>query len=186
VAHYDLEVNQMNITTAFLYGPIDQVVYVVLSHGYGLPDKVALLNKALYDLKQAPRLWYKTLHNLLTSLDFCQLNSDHSMFVRNGVIITVYVDDFLLVEKDKSAIQNVKQCLNDMFKMSDLSPVSYYLGMKVERNRAERTIRLTQTAYINKVLQTFQQSQTVSVDTSMNSDAVLMKESATQADITVI
>jgi len=56
----------------------------------------------------------------------------------------------------------------------------------VNQNRAERTIRLTQTAYINKVLQTFQQSQTVPVNTSMNSDALLMKKSATQADITVI
>jgi len=70
-AHYDLEVNQMNITTAFLYGFIDQVVYIELSHNYELSDKVALLNKVLYDLKQAPHLWYKILHNLLTSLDFC-------------------------------------------------------------------------------------------------------------------
>jgi len=108
------------------------------------------------------------------------------MFVQNGVIITVYVNDFLLVEKDKSAIQNIKQCLNDTFKMSDLGSVFYYLGMKVKQNRAEHTICLTQTAYINKVLQTFQQLQAVSVNTSMNSDAVLMKESITQADITVI
>jgi len=108
------------------------------------------------------------------------------MFVQNSVIIIIYVNEFLLVEKDKSAIQNVKQCLNDTFKMSDLDPVSYYLDMKVKQNRAERTICLTQTAYINKVLQTFQQSQAVSVETSMNSDAVLMKESITQADITVI
>jgi len=70
-AHYDLEVNQMNITTAFLYGFIDQVVYVELPHNYELFDKVALLNKALYDLKQAPHLWYKTLYNLLMSLGFC-------------------------------------------------------------------------------------------------------------------
>jgi len=108
------------------------------------------------------------------------------MFIQNSVIITVYVDDFLLVEKNKSAIQNVKQCLNDTFKMSDLSSVFYYLDMKVKQNCAECTICLTQTAYINKVLQTFQQLQTVSVDTSMNSDAVLMKKSITQADITVI
>jgi len=108
------------------------------------------------------------------------------MFIQNGVIITVYVDDFLLVEKNKSAIQNIKQCLNDMFKMSDLSSVFYYLDMKVKQNCTERTICLTQTAYINKVLQTFQQLQTVSVDTFMNSDAVLMKKSITQADITVI
>ncbi len=46
-AHYDLEVNQMNVTIAFLYDSIDQVVYVELSHSYELSDKVALLNKAL-------------------------------------------------------------------------------------------------------------------------------------------
>ncbi len=70
--------------------------------------------------------------------------------------------------------------------MSDLSLVSYYLGMKVKQNRTECTICLTQTAYINKVLQTFQQLQAVSVNTSMNFDAVLMKEFITQTDITVI
>ncbi len=70
-AHYDLKVNQMNVTIAFLYGPIDQVVYVELSHSYELSDKVALLNKALYGLKQVPHLWYKTLHDLLMSFDFC-------------------------------------------------------------------------------------------------------------------
>jgi len=70
-AHYDLEVNQMNITTAFLYGSIDQVVYVELPHSYELFDKVALLNKALYGLKQASCLWYKILHDLLMSLGFC-------------------------------------------------------------------------------------------------------------------
>ncbi len=61
----------MNVTTVFLYGLIDQVVYVKLSHSYELSDKVALLNKALYGLKQASCLWYKTLHNLLMSFDFC-------------------------------------------------------------------------------------------------------------------
>ncbi len=61
----------MNVTIAFLYGSIDQVVYIELPHSYGLFDKVALLNKALYGLKQAPHLWYKTLHDLLMFLDFC-------------------------------------------------------------------------------------------------------------------
>jgi len=43
----------MNVTTVFLYDFIDQVVYIELPHSYELFDKVALLNKALYDLKQA-------------------------------------------------------------------------------------------------------------------------------------
>ncbi len=127
----------MNITTVFLYGLINQVIYIELPHSYELFDKVALLNKALYDLKQAPCLWYKTLHNLLMSFGFCWLNSDHSMFIQNSVIIAVYVNDFLLVEKNKSAIQNIKQCLNDTFKMSDLNSVFYYLDMKVKQNCAE-------------------------------------------------
>jgi len=46
----------MNITIAFLYGFIDQVIYVELSHSYELLNKVALLNKVLYSLKQAPHL----------------------------------------------------------------------------------------------------------------------------------
>jgi len=108
------------------------------------------------------------------------------MFIQNSVIITVYVNNFLLVEKNKSAIQNIKQCLNNMFKMSDLSFMFYYLDMKVKQNCTECMICLTQTAYINKVLQTFQQLQAVSVNTFINSDAVLMKEFITQADITVI
>jgi len=73
-----------------------------------------------------------------------------------------------------------------MFKMSDLSSVFYYLDMKVKQNCAEHTICFTQTAYINKVLQTFQQLQAVSVNTFMNFDALLIKEFITQADITVI
>ncbi len=176
----------MNVTIAFLYGSINKVVYVKLPHSYELLNKVALLNKVLYGLKQAPHLWYKTLHDLLMSLDFCWLDFDHTMFIQNDVIITVYVDDFLLVEKDKSAIQNIKQCLNDTFKMSDLNLMFYYLDMKVKQNCTECTICLTQTAYINKVLQIFQQLQAVSVDTSINSNAVLMKKFITQADITVI
>jgi len=55
-AHYDLEVNQMNVTIVFLYDSIDQIIYVKLSHSYELSDKVALLNKVLYGLKQAPHL----------------------------------------------------------------------------------------------------------------------------------
>jgi len=46
----------MNVTIAFLYGFIDQVVYIELPHSYELLDKIALLNKALYGLKQAPHL----------------------------------------------------------------------------------------------------------------------------------
>lgn len=66
--------------------------------------------------------------------------------------------------------------------MSDLGSVTYYLDMKIEWDCINCTVCLTQMAYINKILNTFQQSQTISVNTSMNFDAVLMKEAITQTD----
>jgi hypothetical protein len=54
----------------FLYSLINQIIYVKLLHDYRLSDKIMLLNKALYDLKQSPYLWYKTLFNHLILLRF--------------------------------------------------------------------------------------------------------------------
>ncbi len=57
-AFYDLDIDQMDVKTAFLYGDIDQLLYVKLPKGYykDQEDMVCRLNKALYDLKQSPRL----------------------------------------------------------------------------------------------------------------------------------
>ena len=55
----DLELEQMDIKTAFLYGNVDEEVYIEqppeFDDGTG---RVCKLNKALYGLKQAPRIWY--------------------------------------------------------------------------------------------------------------------------------
>ena len=61
-AHHNWEVHHIDITTAFLNGPIDADVYMQQPPGYADgTDKVCKLNKSLYGLKQAPRLWYETL-----------------------------------------------------------------------------------------------------------------------------
>lgn len=61
-AYYDLDIDQMDVKTAFLYGLIDQLVYVQIpreSEDATNKGMVCKLLKALYGLKQAPRLWYK-------------------------------------------------------------------------------------------------------------------------------
>lgn len=61
-AYYDLDIDQMDVKTAFLYGLIDQLVYVQIpreSEDATNKRMVCKLLKALYGLKQAPRLWYK-------------------------------------------------------------------------------------------------------------------------------
>ncbi len=143
VTHFDLKTNQMNIITAFLYNSIDQIIYVKLLHDYRLSDKITLLNKVLYDLKQWPCLWYKTLFNCLISLRFQHSELNHSIFLKNDIIITVYIDNLLLIDSSKSVIQCIKNKLNLIFNMTDLKLITYYLSMWIKWNCTECTICLT-------------------------------------------
>ena len=56
-AHLNLEVEQMDVVTAFLQGDIHEIIYVELPHGYEEDGQACKLNRALYGLKQSPRLW---------------------------------------------------------------------------------------------------------------------------------
>ena len=110
----------MNIITVFLYSLIDQIIYIKLLYDYRLSDKVALLNKALYNLKQSSHLWYKTSFNHLVLLKFWHSELNYSIFLKNSIIITVYVNNLLLIDSSKSAIQCVKNKLNSVFNIMNL------------------------------------------------------------------
>jgi hypothetical protein len=153
----DLEVDQLDVKTAFLYGIIDQLIYVEMPKGYEVDGMVCKLLKALYGLKQSPRLWYERLSTyLLERLGLKKLNADHSIFATpqgvSGPILSVFVDDIKIIDKDKSRVARIKDELASAFKMVDLGPISYYLGIKVERNHLTRTLVISQPAYIEKML----------------------------------
>ena len=90
--------------------------------------------------------------NFLKSLGFTPLVSDYSVFINERIIIDVYVNDILIVGSSKSEIQTIKDRLSETFQMTDLGPVSYYLGMKVTRDRPNRIIRLSQAGYVEQIL----------------------------------
>jgi hypothetical protein len=78
-AAYDWEIEQMDVKTAFLYGEIEEDIWIELPTGCGVSG-TAKLKKALYGLKQAPRVWYNTLATFLSSLGFQPLDADSSVF----------------------------------------------------------------------------------------------------------
>ncbi|OBS17106.1 hypothetical protein FPOA_12383 [Fusarium poae] len=156
-AALDLEVEQMDVKTAFLYGDIDEDIYISQPEGFqDGTDRVCKLNKALYGLKQAPRIWYTTLSSYLAELGFKPLWSDVGVFVKGSTFIAVYVDDLLLVGPHMQDIKDIKSMLFARFKMTDLGPCEYYLGMSVRRDRPNQAIYLSQSAYIQKVLEDFE------------------------------
>ncbi len=143
-AHYDMEIDQLDVKTAFLHGDVDGDVYVNLPNGYGGENdnagQVCKLNKALYGLKQSPRLWSEKLSAYLADgLELHPLHADSSVFISEEGLDGPIV---------------VKAELKKEFEMTE-SPLTHYLGIKVERDRVKRTIKLSQPGYIDKILSRF-------------------------------
>ncbi|KAF4979965.1 hypothetical protein FDECE_17964 [Fusarium decemcellulare] len=141
-AALDVEIEQMDVKTAFLYGDIDEEIYV--SQPEGFDDKsgrVCKLKKALYGLEQAPRIWYQT--DFLGTLDFQPLGSDVGVFIRDSMFIAVYVDDLLIVRTSKAEIQKAKDALSKKFHMTDLGPCRFYLGMAAKRHHQIQKLYLS-------------------------------------------
>ena len=152
-ASLDLEIEQMDVKTAFLYGQIDDEIYMQQPEGFSdNSGRVCRLNKALYGLKQSPRVWYNTLSDHLASFGFTSIDADSSVFSRGTTFIAVYVDDLLIIGPDAAEINAIKSSLSKRFCMSDLGPVAFYLGMTVTRDRPRRILRLGQQSYLAEAI----------------------------------
>jgi hypothetical protein len=103
----NLEVEQMDVQTAFLEAPMPKGEEVFVEQPTGFEegeDMIYLLNKSLYSLKQSPRYWYQTLQDYLESMGFIRLYADHGIFVKGEIAIAVYVNDLLVVGLDRKEI----------------------------------------------------------------------------------
>lgn len=100
---YDLLLTQYDVKTAFLHGNLDEEIYVSQPEGFvlkGCENKVYRLKRSLYGLRQSPRCWNKTLHDVFLSLGFKQFGADPCVYSRGSisstvVFATVWVDDIL-------------------------------------------------------------------------------------------
>ena len=141
---------------------------------------ICLLLRALYGLKQSPREWYATLRDFLISKDFKHIESNHSLFVNEEtrLIVSVYVDDIQIYgPRGSKHISDLKEELSKRFAMTDLGSCSYYLGMEIQRNRAKRSVRITQSTYLKKVLARFNMANFAPVSTLIIVGTQLEEES---------
>ena len=129
---FDLEIEQPDVRTAFLYRAIDEEIFVEQPTGQeDGSNRVCLLNKALYGLKQAPRIWFLTLATFLKELGFSPLSTDLAVFARDNTFIAVYVGNMLIVGPSINEIEAIKHALGTRFNMSDLGQCHFYLRMSV-------------------------------------------------------
>ncbi|CAI7742513.1 unnamed protein product [Closterium sp. NIES-53] len=147
------KVEQMDVKTAFLYGVVDEEIYMKQPEGYDDGSgRVCRLNKAIYGLKQAPRCWYARLVEVLEAIGFKVSGCDESLFMTEGeeekVFLLVYVDDILLFSPSLERIKEVQGKLKETFQCKALGPVGYYLGLHVERDEVKGWLRLHQHKYL--------------------------------------
>lgn len=172
----------MDISTAFLNGELDAEVYMQQSEGFpqGDDDQVLKLLKSIYGLKQSPRLWHIKLNSVLVKLGFVKIKSDASVWTydRDGVkiIVPVFVDDLTLVSKSKEKIRQLKEELKQHFKLRDLGPVEFLLGVKVERDRSQRKLQLSQRQYTLDILERYGFESCSPVSTPLNPGTKLSQD----------
>ncbi|KAK3009830.1 hypothetical protein RJ639_013955 [Escallonia herrerae] len=82
----------------------------------------------------SPRNWFAKLSTALRSYGFLQSHVDHTLFTyRKGDVflyVLVYVDDLILAGNNSTACSSFKKYLNDCFKLKDLRPLKYFLGIE--------------------------------------------------------
>lgn len=167
VVNQDLELEQMDVKTAFLHGNLEEDLHMCQPEGYEdktKKDHVCLLKKSLYGLKQSPRQWNRRFDQFIKSRKFVRSEHDQCVYTREGsttdsVYLLLYVDDILIASKSMSEIKKLKSELSYEFEMKDLGAARRILGMDIFRDRENGVIRLSQTEYLKKVVSNFRMAE---------------------------
>ncbi|CAI5471808.1 unnamed protein product [Closterium sp. Yama58-4] len=162
-AQRDYELHSLDFSTAFLQGSLHEEIWLRRPPGFTgsfPPGTQWSLRRPVYGLRQAPREWHDTLRTTLAALGFAPSTADLSLFLRTDTslppfYILVYVDDLVFATADTEALAHVKSELQKRHTCTDLGELTSYLGLRITRDRARRTITLTQSYMVQQVLQRF-------------------------------
>jgi hypothetical protein len=162
VAHYDLELHQMDVKTTFQNGDLYEDVYMAQPKGFVVEGKENLrcrLKKSIYGLKQASRQWYLKFDETIRKSGFKANEEDNCIYVkfkhREYIFLVLYVNDILLASSDVNLLQETKKFFSSNFDMKDLGETSFVLGIEIHRDRRRGVLRLSQKTHLEKVLKKY-------------------------------
>nr|GFC11023.1 hypothetical protein [Tanacetum cinerariifolium] len=128
----------MDVKSAFLYGTIDEEVYMMQPPGFQdleFPTRVHKVEKPFYGLHQAPRAWYGTLSKYLLTNGFQRGTIDQTLFIRRHrgdfILVQVYVDDIIFRSSNLQLCREFKALMHEKFKMSAMGELNFFLGLQV-------------------------------------------------------
>ncbi|GKC69685.1 putative ribonuclease H-like domain-containing protein [Tanacetum coccineum] len=174
-------VYQMDVKSAFLYGQIEEEVYVCQPPGFedpDHPDKVYKVVKALYGLHQAPRAWYDTLATYLLSNGFQRGQIDQTLFIKRQkghiLLVQIYVDDIIFGSTKKELCDEFEKLMKDKFQMSSMGELTFFLGLQVQQKK--KGIFISQDKYVHEILRKFNYSDVKSASTPTDLEKPLVQD----------
>ena len=175
---FKLHLEQLDAKTTFLHVDLEETIYMRQPKGFAVDDRVCLLQKSLYGLKQSPRQWYKKFDDFLIKMEFKRCSYNNGVYVlhqEDYLYLLLYVDDILVASCNKCMINDLKSKLNSKFEMKDLGEARWILGVDIKRDRLKRTLLLSQQAYMQKVVKRFRMHQSKPMGTPLGQHMKLSK-----------
>ena len=169
---FKLEAGQFDIETAFLYGDLEEELWMVLPEGYVeyYKDKYGIeinpeihcvkLLKAIYGLVQAARQWWKKFKEVMETMNYIPSPADPCLFIRDNqdksqsAFVIIYVDDGGIFST-KENIQQIIQTLNKDFKVKYLGKLEHFVGCHIIENEEKDTIWIHQPKLLKHLKQDF-------------------------------
>ncbi|GJW17075.1 putative ribonuclease H-like domain-containing protein [Tanacetum coccineum] len=182
-------VYQMDVKSAFLYGTIEEEVYVCQPLGFEdpqFPDKVYKVEKALYGLHQALRAWYETLSTYLLENVFRRGTINKTLFIKKDkgdiLLVQVYVDDIIFGSTKKSLCVEFEKMMHKRFQMSSMGELTFFLGLQVKQK--DDGIFISQDKYVANILKKFDFVTMKTASTPIETNKALLKdEKAEDVDV---
>nr|GEY91443.1 retrovirus-related Pol polyprotein from transposon TNT 1-94 [Tanacetum cinerariifolium] len=133
-----IDYDEMDVKSAFLYGTIDEEVYVMQPPGFQDPEflaRVYKVEKAMYVLHQDPRAWYGTLSKYLLTHGFQRGTIDQTLFIRRQrgdfILVQVYVDGIIFGSSNLQLCREFEALMHDKFQMSAMGELNFFFGLQV-------------------------------------------------------
>ncbi|CAB0019909.1 unnamed protein product [Nesidiocoris tenuis] len=205
----NMKIRQFDVSTAFLNGNLEEKIYMEqpkllkkylteiiceeeenseifkkaskMLEDLRLPgEKVCLLQRAVYGLKQAGRQWFRKLDGRLKEMTLTPSEADPCVYTSKNkdVIVAVYVDDIIVASIDLKKIEEFKQKLQESFEIRDIGILNYCLG--IEFLHEDGKIKMSQEKYIKELLKKYKMENCSTVTTPMITGLQLKKNENTE------
>ncbi|GJU66758.1 putative ribonuclease H-like domain-containing protein [Tanacetum coccineum] len=188
-AFKDFVVYQIDVKSAFLYGKIEEEVYVCQPPGFedpDFPDRVYKVEKALDGLHQAPRAWYETLSTYLLDNEFQKGKFDKTLFIKRYkgdiLLVQVYMDDIIFGSTKKELCNAFEKLMHKKFQMSSMGELTFFLGLQVQQKKDG--IFISQDKYVSEILKKFRFTEVKTASTPIETQKPLLKdENSKEVDV---